>query len=196
LRFDKEDLVRELTEAHDRLAVLAQTDGLTGMANRRWFDEMLATEISRLQRSGAPLSLILLDVDHFKPFNDTYGHVAGDQCLRQIAQVFRDFLHRKPDFAARYGGEEFVGVLPETDHDGAVALAEKIRSSVLRLAIPHKASATGDCVSVSLGVVTLDCSTLKVPADAVSLADQQLYRAKSGGRNRIATWNRCLADCP
>lgn len=186
LTFDKEDLVAALTEASTRLTVLAQTDGLTGLASRNHLDQILDVEFARHARSRVPLSLIMLDVDHFKLYNDTYGHVEGDQCLKKIAAVFGTLLHRAPDVAARYGGEEFLGVLPETDSAGAIALAEEIRSTIALLGIPHIGSATAPHVTVSLGVVTLDCSVLGSAAEAVMRADQQLYRAKSEGRNRIA----------
>ena len=189
LTYEKEDLVGALTAAHDRLAILAETDGLTGLANRRSFDEVLETEFLRLRRSGAPLSLILVDVDGFKAFNDTYGHVAGDECLRQVAAVLLSFLHRAPDYAARYGGEEFAGLLPETDHQGAIAVAERIRTHVAGLNIPHRASAAGSHVTVSLGVVTVNCAAAGSPRDVVLLADVQLYRAKSEGRNRVVGVN-------
>lgn len=185
LTFEKEDLIGALTEAHDRLAVLAETDGLTGLANRRRFDEALEREVARWRRSGMPLSLILLDVDHFKDFNDRYGHVAGDDGLRRLAGIFPDLLHRATDMVARYGGEELAVLLPDTDHAGAVAVAEAIRAKVAALAIPHAASRTADHVTVSLGVVTVARGGDHTPRDVVHLADEQLYRAKSDGRNRV-----------
>lgn len=194
LHFEKEDLVRALTAAHDNLSVLAKTDALTGIANRRCFDEVLAAELVRLHRSGSPLSLIILDVDHFKSFNDHFGHVVGDQCLKSIADVFQRQLHRPPDLAARYGGEEFAGILPETGFVGAVSMAEKIRSEVLALAIHQNPALSQNFVSVSLGVITLDCSTLHTPIDVVAMADRQLYRAKSEGRNRVVSWNGIGAE--
>jgi diguanylate cyclase (GGDEF)-like protein len=120
----------ELKRARDRMEQLAETDGLTGLANRRAFDRVLGVEFRRLRRSGAPLSLILLDVDHFKLFNDHYGHVAGDDCLRSVAGVIGSAITRAADVAARYGGEEFGVVLPETAHEGAVLVAEKIRRAI------------------------------------------------------------------
>jgi len=187
LTFDKEDLLKALTEAHDVQSILAKTDGLTGISNRRLFDEMLETEISRMHRSGGPLSLLILDVDHFKAFNDTYGHMAGDECLKRIAEVLLKNINRASDLAARYGGEEFVGILPETDYVGARSLAEQIRSDVESLKILHKSSSTADHVTVSLGVVTLNGSEIQSPAHLIDLADQKLYRAKSEGRNRVVS---------
>ncbi len=189
LTFEKEDLVKSLTEAHDGLSLLAKTDGLTGIPNRRHFDGVLEIEFARLRRSRAPLSLIFLDIDYFKAFNDTYGHVAGDQCLKKVAQVFQRQINRAPELAARYGGEEFAAILPETDYQGAIALAEKIRAAVAALAIPHSTSLAGNCVTVSIGVATLDCARTLSSVDAVAIADSQLYQAKSEGRNRISSWN-------
>jgi len=190
LTFEKGDLVEALTKAHDGMTVLAGTDGLTGLANRRRFDEILETEFARLRRSGAPLSLILLDVDYFKNYNDSYGHVAGDECLKRIGAVLDVSLNRAPDMPARYGGEEFAAILPETEHDGAVALAERVRAEIAALAIPHKGSEAADHVTVSLGIVTHDCSAVASPREFVMMADEQLYRAKQEGRNRIACRNR------
>ncbi|MFA7382396.1 MAG: diguanylate cyclase [Desulfurivibrionaceae bacterium] len=189
LTFEKEDLVTSLTKAYDNLALLATTDSLTGIANRRHFDDVLEVEFARLHRSKAPLSLILLDIDYFKHFNDAYGHVAGDQCLKNVAGAFQQCIHRAPDLAARYGGEEFAAILPETGYQAAITLAERIRAAVAEMAIPHCDSSTEGYVTVSLGVVTLDCTKILSPMDAVAIADRQLYRAKSEGRNRLASWN-------
>ncbi len=187
LGFEKEDLVAALTEARDQLDLLAHTDGLTGVANRRQFDTQLEIEFLRMQRSGAPLSILFLDVDHFKIYNDTYGHIAGDQCLKQIAEVAQRHFNRRADQIARYGGEEFAGILPDTAAEGALNLAEQIRVEIAALAIPHRASPTADRVTVSLGVVTfLDCSLIASAEATLPFADEQLYRAKSEGRNRVA----------
>ncbi len=185
LTFEKEDLVGKLTMAHDLQAALALTDGLTGIANRRRFDETLEREYARLPRSGEPLSLLLLDVDHFKAFNDTYGHVAGDECLQRIGKLLQVKLNRASDLAARYGGEEFAGILPGTEHAGALQLAELIRTEVERLQIPHDRSPTADHVTISLGVVTLNCSDCRSVTNMIAIADQCLYQAKSQGRNRV-----------
>lgn len=174
-----------LEESNRRLEILSTTDALTGIANRRHFDEMLAQEHARHARSGAKLSLILLDIDHFKEFNDIYGHVKGDECLRLIGQVLAECAIRPADLAARYGGEEFVFILPETDSRGAVIIAEKIRSGIQALAIPHRTSSTADCVTASLGVFTMHCSAGVLADDILAKVDELLYRAKSSGRNRI-----------
>lgn len=174
-----------LEESNQKLEALSNTDGLTGIANRRCFDEVLAREYARHVRSGAELSLILLDIDHFKSFNDCYGHVKGDECLRQVAQVMADCLARPADLAARYGGEEFACILPETDSSGAVEIAERIRQDIMARAFPHKESKVADCVTASLGVVTAQCSAGGSTADIIFQVDEQLYLAKSSGRNRV-----------
>ncbi|GAB6060584.1 diguanylate cyclase [Desulfonatronum parangueonense] len=176
----------ELKRARDQLSQLATTDGLTGLANRRRFDEVLAMEHARHVRSGTELALIMLDIDHFKLFNDTYGHVRGDDCLRAVAGVLRESLHRATDLAARYGGEEFACILPDTkSSNGIQAVAERIRQGVEALGIPHDHSPTEDHVTVSLGVVGTCCTQEITPSQIVAHADQELYRAKSQGRNQI-----------
>ena len=128
-----------------------------------------------MKRSGSTLSLIMLDVDHFKKFNDSYGHLAGDDCLRQIGTTLKTIIARAPDIVARYGGEEFVVILPETVALGAEALAERIRKAIEALAIPHSASETAEYVTVSLGVVTVHTTGLTAPEQVVALADEALY---------------------
>jgi diguanylate cyclase (GGDEF)-like protein/hemerythrin-like metal-binding protein len=174
-----------LEESNRKLEALSATDGLTGIANRRHFDETLVLEHARHARTGTELSLILLDIDYFKAYNDNYGHVKGDECLRQIAGVIADCAARPADLAARYGGEEFACILPETDRGGAVIIAERIRRSIQALGIPHKGSSTADCVTASLGVVTLHCTTNGLIVDILAKVDELLYRAKSSGRNRV-----------
>ena len=161
------------------------TDSLTGLSNRRYLDEALRTEFFRLKRAGSQLSLIMLDVDHFKKFNDSYGHLAGDDCLRQIGAALKATVNRVPDIVARYGGEEFLVILPETDGKGAAALAEQIRKAVEEIKILNKASDIAEYVTVSLGVVTAYTTGLSSPEQLVALADEAMYRAKQGGRNRI-----------
>lgn len=185
-RFNNDDLVEALTEAQTHLAMQAQSDGLTGLANRRRFDDVLETEFARARRSGEAFSLVFLDVDCFKAYNDTYGHLEGDQCLQKIAQTLQHQLSRASDFAARFGGEEFVLILPDTNHAGAKSLAEKIRHEIAALQIPHDASCVHDHVTVSLGAITLNCAAIASPAEALGLADRQLYQAKTEGRNRVA----------
>ena len=175
----------ELCKAKEQLEVLSAKDPLTGLANRRRFDSAMVQEHARHARSGAELSIIMFDVDHFKAYNDSYGHVAGDRCLQQIAMVTEKNVERPADIAARYGGEEFACILPETDLNGAKILAERIRSGISRLAIPHRASPTTDHVSASFGVATISGDAgLSIP-DIITLADKMLYRAKATGRNRV-----------
>jgi diguanylate cyclase (GGDEF)-like protein len=169
----------------DKLLMLAATDGLTGLANRFHFDGMLAYEYARHMRSGKELALIMLDIDQFKAFNDTYGHISGDECLREIARAMTRTISRSTDLVARYGGEEFVVLLPETCLRGAVILAERIRNCIGGLALPHKGSCMGH-VTASLGVVSGRFLTGSSIVDVLTEADVQLYAAKAGGRNRVA----------
>ncbi|MCP5279796.1 MAG: diguanylate cyclase [Thiobacillus sp.] len=169
----------------DQLRAMAFLDGLTGLANRRRFNEALDSEWRFARRTGAPLSLILTDIDHFKPFNDTYGHQAGDACLQAVAQVLMRSVTRSHDLSARYGGEEFVCLLPGTGLAGAQAKAESLRLGVQKLQIPHHASDVAPVVTVSLGVATVSPREGIDSAALVGLADAQLYEAKRKGRNRV-----------
>jgi len=176
----------KLEEQNEELQVLASSDGLTGMANRRHFEYTLSTERERAQRNGQPCSLILLDVDFFKKYNDRYGHVAGDECLRQVARAIDSGTRRPSDLAARYGGEEFAVILPDTDLAGARAVAENIRSAIAALGMAHVDSPFGH-VSASLGVFTARPAHDGCPASTwVEAADALLYEAKTAGRNRLA----------
>ena len=168
------------------LQVLAHTDKLTNIANRLMFDSILEREFKRAQRGDDYLSLILLDVDFFKKFNDRYGHLAGDAVLRSVGRVLSEQVIRAGDLAARYGGEEFVVILPSTDRTGAMAVAERIREAILALEVAHTDSAGGK-VSASFGVATFapGKDPARSPADVINRADQQLYEAKRGGRNRV-----------
>ena len=161
------------------------TDALTDLSNRRHFDEVLQNEFNRLSRLHHPLSVVMLDVDFFKKFNDGYGHLVGDSCLKQVAYTIRGSLQRPADFAARYGGEEFACILPNTDSAGAVAIADKIRTNIEQLNIPHRNSPVADHVTASIGVFTV-CAYSKVcPSEIVARADEQLYQAKENGRNQV-----------
>lgn len=162
-------------------------DGLTGLANRRRFDEYLDREWKRALREKAPLSIIMCDIDFFKDFNDTYGHQTGDDCLRAVARVLEQGLRRPQDVPARYGGEEFVVVVPGTPLSGALSVAESIRSSIEAFAIPHASSSVAPVVTISLGVASAIPAPDTAAADIVSAADQALYRAKGEGRNRVST---------
>lgn len=179
----REDLLR----ANRRLEVLATQDQLTGLANRRSFDEVLAHECRRAAREGTALSLLLLDLDYFKRFNDAYGHVAGDQCLKAVATALRRSARRPGDLVARYGGEELAVVLPRTDLPGARKVAEQILAQVLALDIPHSASQHGQ-VTVSIGVAALEARHSDEPEQLlVEAADRALYKAKESGRNRAVS---------
>ena len=183
-------LYRRMQQANALLAQLASRDGLTGLANRRTFDEMLATEWRRAQRLQQPVALLMLDVDHFKLYNDTYGHLGGDDCLRKVAGVIATQGARPGDLAARYGGEEFAVILPNTDATGAGNLATRIRDGVAALNLVHVQSAL-QRVSISVGVaVVLPTQELQPPA-LVALADKALYQAKQQGRDRV-----CFAPPP
>lgn len=169
----------------DRLAQLAGTDALTGILNRRAFDERLEAEWRRAARDESMLAAVMLDIDRFKSFNDRYGHVAGDLCLKRVARALADTLRRPGDLVARVGGEEFCAVLPATDRRGAVALAEELRAAVARQAIPHAGTAAG-IVTVSCGVAALQPQAGEATA-LIEIADAALYAAKAAGRDRVAT---------
>jgi diguanylate cyclase (GGDEF)-like protein len=175
----------ELKQARDLLETLASVDALTGIGNRRRFDHSLDEEWRRAVRNGSWFSLAILDVDHFKRFNDTYGHARGDECLRAIAQAITVVARRPGDLAARYGGEEFGIILPETDPPAMAAVMKRLLAAVEALAIPHAASLTGAHVSVSVGAVSVVASTDREAASILEAADRLLYEAKENGRNRV-----------
>jgi diguanylate cyclase (GGDEF)-like protein len=172
-------------KAHaDLLRQMVFIDGLTGVANRRCFDERLGTEWLRAARSALPLALLMLDVDHFKRFNDRYGHLAGDECLRRVALAIKDGLLRPGDLVARYGGEEFACILPGTDFEGALAVAAGIEQCVRGLQIEHADSDVSNVVTISIGVSMSLPERDGDPTRLLALADAQLYRAKHTGRGR------------
>ena len=175
----------ELKRSRDLLERLTTQDHLTGINNRRRFDDFLAAEWHRAARGRVPISLISIDIDHFKPYNDHYGHPQGDQCLIQVAKTLASSVTRPTDLVARCGGEEFACVLPSTDSAGAINLAEQMRAGVLAQALEHAHSATHSHVTISLGVATLVPQTDESPQALVDLADAALYEAKSAGRNRF-----------
>ena len=185
LTFDKEKLLKELTKANDYQKALANTDGLTGIANRRRFDDVLANELARVSRTTSPLSLLIIDVDHFKKFNDNYGHVAGDECLKKIAQILSQHFCRASDMAARYGGEEFAVIMPNTDEQGAIQRAELIQREIAALKILHAHSPTAEHITLSIGIVSLCNSDIRDTKNLIAIADKCLYQAKAQGRNRV-----------
>ncbi|MCP4324344.1 MAG: diguanylate cyclase [Alteromonadales bacterium] len=176
----------ELKKSRDLLEKLALTDGLTGLANRRSFDLLLNQEWQRMKRFAGPLSVIMLDIDCFKAFNDTYGHTCGDNCLKKVAQVIGAELKRPHDTSARYGGEEFSCILPGTDHAGAMKIAEAIRKNVIELKIANESSSVSDYVTLSLGVATIDFDSSLQAEWVIEKADKQLYLAKNSGRNYVS----------
>jgi diguanylate cyclase (GGDEF)-like protein len=184
---------RELRTANRHLEALASIDSLSGLANRRSFDARLEAEWQRAANLKRPIALMMIDVDHFKLFNDNYGHLEGDQCLRVIGETLAAAANHKADFAARYGGEEFVLLLPDTDLAAALALAERLRTAVSTLAIGHGFAPSGH-VTVSIGVAVLTPGTGDDPQALIEAADAGLYAAKRNGRNRV--WAESHAMTP
>ncbi len=188
VRTDVTQLVRkeqELAAANEKLALLSTTDGVTGIGNRRRFDDRLTTEWLRCARHQAPLAVVLIDIDHFKLYNDHYGHLAGDECLRRVAQLLQASIRRADEVAARYGGEEFVLLLPDAPLADAVTVAQRCLDSLHGAALPHPRSPTAPMLTLSIGVASL-VPRPEVGSDTlVQAADAALYRAKHGGRNRI-----------
>ncbi|WP_203897447.1 diguanylate cyclase domain-containing protein [Virgisporangium aliadipatigenens] len=178
------DRTEALAAANRQLEVLSGTDALTGLANRRRFNRTLESEWSRALRSGQPLGLVLFDVDHFKRYNDHYGHVAGDECLRRVAATLAHGTRSATDLVCRYGGEEFAIVLPDADRAGATALGERARAAVAALALPHEASELG-IVTVSAGAAAVVPRRQDAPEDLLGRADAALYVAKQDGRDRV-----------
>ena len=176
---------QKLNKANQKLRYLSYVDELTTIANRRYFDEFLAKEWHRASRQQKPLSLIMIDIDFFKDYNDTYGHTRGDVCLSQVARTLSGTLKRPGDFVARYGGEEFVAVLPDTGIRGAAKVAETLRANVQTLGLEHKSSPIDTVVTVSLGVSSAGPAPHSEPDVIVTLSDKALYRAKQEGRNRV-----------
>ncbi len=175
----------ELLRLQRELERLSLTDGLTGIANRRLFDKRLGEEFNRATRSGAPLSILLLDLDFFKQYNDHYGHIGGDECLKAVASALADVAHRSGDLVARFGGEEFAMLLPNTDEDGAQQKAEDCASAIAALAMPHEGSQAGEMVTASIGSITAICNKDGGMMELIEAADRLLYTAKNNGRARI-----------
>ncbi len=176
---------RELEALTRKLEQLSNQDGLTGVPNRRCFEEVFRKEWLRSRRDGTPLSALMIDIDCFKNYNDTYGHLQGDLCLREVAGCIMAALKRPGDFAARYGGEEFVALLPGTDLAGALSIAGIIRSNVRAAAIAHASSTVADIVTVSIGISGAVPNMDLEPAALLAASDAALYQAKTSGRNRV-----------
>ncbi|MCI0654243.1 MAG: diguanylate cyclase [Methylococcaceae bacterium] len=184
----EEELViaaRELREANIQLERLSAVDGLTQIFNRRYFDAVLAKEFQRSIRNQTPISLIMIDIDGFKAFNDFYGHVRGDECLKQIATELNKVVKRSHDFIARYGGEEFAVVLPETSTEGVASMAEALRSRMESLSIDHLKAPAGTCVTISLGATSMLPRIGTALEELIKRADRALYQSKMTGRNRF-----------
>ena len=188
MRSKQLEMSRDLASANRELEKLSRQDGLTGIANRRYFDSYLVSELRRGARERQSLSLILSDVDHFKAFNDCYGHQAGDDCLRRVAAALSSAGRRPADLAARYGGEEFAMVLPGTVIEGAVDVAQAVSRVIEGLAIPHARSAVSPKVTLSQGIVALTPEKETSSEDMIKRADQALYLAKQQGRNRYVVF--------
>ena len=180
----------ELLDVTEQLRQEATTDPLTGLVNRRALDQRLEVEIARSLRANTPISVILLDIDHFKAYNDTYGHQAGDACLQAVSESLGNTFRRPADLVARYGGEEFLVLLPDVDSDAAGILADAYRDALAALGLPHEASPLGR-LTASLGIASYGSSEIdRSAADLVGRADEALYAAKSAGRDRVSTWRR------
>lgn len=175
----------ELKKYKDKLERIAAVDVLTGLATRRRFEDALQSEWRRCRRHQAPLTIAMMDIDFFKPFNDNYGHGAGDDCLRKVGNVLGKQVKRAADLVARYGGEEFVCVMPETDLAGGVAFGHALRQAVLDLNLTHEHSQVSGQVTMSVGVSSVVPTEDMDPTDLVRSADKQLYKAKENGRNRV-----------
>lgn len=174
----------ELKLIRDKLTKLTMVDGLTSIANRRQFDYEIEQQWQRGVRKQTPVSILMLDIDFFKQYNDLYGHLKGDDCLKQVAACLNNQLQRPTDLVARYGGEEFVCVLPETDLDGAIHVADSIIAGMAKLNIAHEGSKVSDHLTVSIGLVSTQPTLDSTLIDLIDSADKALYRAKQGGRNR------------
>lgn len=193
-RLDVTELVQKsmaLERSNQQLELLSATDGLTGLANRRQFDQHLYAEWQRSMRSGQPISLLLIDIDHFKRYNDRYGHLAGDACLRQVAGILYDCAQRSGELVARYGGEEFALLLPGADAEAAMTVAQRCMDEIVRADLPHEDSPVAEHLTVSIGVATVVAVQDLVAESLVRCADEALYRVKSSGRAHYI-----VAPCP
>ncbi|KJU83980.1 response regulator receiver modulated diguanylate cyclase [Candidatus Magnetobacterium bavaricum] len=193
-----DNLQRDLNVATDTLSILCTIDQLTNVANRRCLEETYNTEWKRSLRNGTPLALIIMDIDFFKQYNDSYGHTKGDVCLQKVSQAIKKSLKRPQDLLARYGGEEFVVILPDTNEAGALNVAEGIRAAIEAQSIPHRTSKVSGYVTISIGVCVMAANLVDDKDVHLFRADQALYKAKEGGRNRVVMWEETqeLTDKP
>ena len=180
-----EELQQKLEETNEQLLLLSITDGLTGLLNKRQFDILFADEWKRAYRNQSSLSIVLLDIDHFKAYNDTYGHTLGDDCLITVAHSIWGTVKRSVDKVARVGGEEFCIILPDTDINGAKVVAEQVRRCIEKLAIPHANSSIASCVTTSVGVASTIPAQNQAVRELIKAADKALYEAKKNGKNQI-----------
>ncbi|MGK7950605.1 MAG: diguanylate cyclase [Xenococcaceae cyanobacterium] len=185
IAIQQSELHSQIKKANEQLKQLAILDGLTGVANRRYFDRVFRNEWNRLAREKKPLSLILCDIDHFKIYNDTYGHPEGDACLKKVAQTLQQATKRAADLVARYGGEEFAVILPDTDAEGALFVANNIRQKLHKMKIPHSGSTVSPYITLSIGTATKIPTPEEDADDLLKKADLNLYQAKKQGRDRI-----------
>ncbi len=179
------DRNRQLADARKQLVDLANVDELTGLGNRRLVNRVLQEEINRARRNGGRLAVVMLDVDYFKPYNDTYGHDAGDRVLQQLAEIMQSTVSRAGEVAGRFGGEEFILVLPGADEVTARRIAERLRDRIEQARIPHGASSVAPYITVSQGVSSVAPTRQTTPGDLVKAADLALYRAKARGRDCV-----------
>ncbi len=191
IAIQQSELYTQLQIANRQLEQLAILDGLTGLANRRYFDRVLYNEWQRLIREQKPLSLILCDIDYFKAYNDTYGHPEGDRCLQKVAQILKAAVKRPADLVTRYGGEEFALILPDTNAEGALVVAKFILKQVRKLRIPHQASEISNYVTLSVGTATKIPNSHLAVEHLVKMTDDALYQAKKQGRNQIIQYQTC-----
>ena len=182
----KDNELLRLKEVNLHLESLSSQDGLTGIPNRRNFDKFIKVNWKNSFREQQPLSLIMIDIDYFKVYNDNYGHLHGDYCLILVAKTLVSNIKRPIDLVARYGGEEFIAILPNTDKEGALFVAERMRKSIEKLAIKHEHSSVADCVTISLGVADIIPKPSDSIADFIHSVDNALYLAKQEGRNRVS----------
>lgn len=188
--FALREMQKQLQKSNAELERLSSLDGLTGIANRRAFDHALEKEWKNALRNQTVLSLILIDIDYFKPYNDTYGHLEGDECLLTVARTLNKLATRPTDLLARYGGEEFVLIAPMTNTEGARQLAENMQKGIEDLAIEHSSSEANDRVTISQGIATLTPTNDLDSSDIIHFADQALYQAKESGRNRYIIYKQ------